>query len=315
MKTVIGFLKQGRGISVWGLGLLLLASACNIAREQQEDTVEQIDEVTEIKPVPQMTAEQHNASILGSYVGDFRAESYADGATSPSYVNRINLSIDSMRGDSVFGHSIVAGNDARFTGIYRSNASTYQVEAKELGDNLYGGKFRFKGDDLYNGKFSFTIDSFARTIEGEWEAFDTTLDVPKRSFKLKKRLFAYNPNHELPEYFAYTALRANQDESGGEYEGLTEDVLKFNASKTLLKKDNIENMKRGDLEVMRNAIYARHGYSFRNRNMRYLFDNVDWYIPVSTDIRGNLTEIEQKNIALLKRYEQHAEKYYDYFGR
>ena len=50
--------------------------------------------------------------------------------------------------------------------------------------------------------------------------------------------------------------------------------------------------------------------------MRYVFDNnIEWYMPFSTDIRGQLTRLEKENIALIKRYEQHAEAYYDSFGR
>ena len=54
-------------------------------------------------------------------------------------------------------------------------------------------------------------------------------------------------------------------------------------------------MYQGDLEVMRNSIYARHGYSFRNRRMRFLFDQlVDWYMPVSVNITGELTDLEKR---------------------
>jgi len=67
---------------------------------------------------------------------------------------------------------------------------------------------------------------------------------------------------------------------------------------------------------MRNSIYARHGYSFKTRRVRYVFDNyIDWYMPVSLDIRDKLTEVELKNIELIKRYEQYADKHYDTFGR
>jgi hypothetical protein len=132
---------------------------------------------------------------------------------------------------------------------------------------------------------------------------------------LWKQRFVYDAKHEVPIHITNVPITADQNYDSGEFERLTEDVRKFNASTTLLKKADVENMKRGDLEVMRNAIYARHGYSFRNRRMRYLFDRVEWYMPVSTDIRAQLTEIEKQNIDLLKRYEEHAEKYYDYFGR
>jgi hypothetical protein len=97
---------------------------------------------------------------------------------------------------------------------------------------------------------------------------------------------------------------------------VTADVLMVNASTDELEEKDIENMYQGDLEVIRNTIYARHGYSFRNRRMRYLFDNfVKWYMPVSVDVRHKLTAIEKQNIELIKRYEKHADKYYDEFSR
>jgi hypothetical protein len=50
--------------------------------------------------------------------------------------------------------------------------------------------------------------------------------------------------------------------------------------------------------------------------MRYLFDNlVEWYVPSNVDVRNELTALEKDNIALIKRYEDHAEKYYDEFSR
>lgn len=80
-------------------------------------------------------------------------------------------------------------------------------------------------------------------------------------------------------------------------------------------KEDVENMYKGNLGVIRNSIYARHGYSLRSRKMRYVLDQIEWYIPISVDIRSKLTPLEKKNIDLLKRYEQHANTYYDSFGR
>ena len=92
--------------------------------------------------------------------------------------------------------------------------------------------------------------------------------------------------------------------------------MQASAPRALRGRSAMSNMHKGDLEVIRNAIYARHGYFFKNRKMRYLFDYaVDWYIPLYTDVRGMLTEVERKNVDLLKRYENHASKYYDSFGR
>jgi hypothetical protein len=38
-------------------------------------------------------------------------------------------------------------------------------------------------------------------------------------------------------------------------------------------------------------------------------------MPVSVDVRHKLTAIEKQNIELIKRYEKHADKYYDEFSR
>jgi hypothetical protein len=103
---------------------------------------------------------------------------------------------------------------------------------------------------------------------------------------------------------------------GYDVELISEDAVKYNASADELKKEQVENMYKGDLEILRNAIYARHGYSFKGKRMRFIFDTyVNWYIPLYTDIRNELTELEKKNIDLLKRYEEHAQNYYDVFGR
>lgn len=42
---------------------------------------------------------------------------------------------------------------------------------------------------------------------------------------------------------------------------------------------------------------------------------LDWYMPIAVDITTKLTPVEQKNAALLKRYENYSEEYYDSFGR
>ena len=100
-----------------------------------------------------------------------------------------------------------------------------------------------------------------------------------------------------------------------EFASATDKIYKINASNTLLKKSDVENLKKGDLTIIRNTIYARHGYSFKNRPLRVFFDAQSWYIPIHTDIKKEFTDIEKKNIQLLLRYEKNAIEYYDYFGR
>ncbi|MBI1224375.1 MAG: YARHG domain-containing protein [Bacteroidetes bacterium] len=276
--------------------------------EQPTDTSSVQDTSVQIVVVPPAIppADLNPDGIGGLYVGSFDAIEYKTNKR-PSYSNRITISIDSVVAGNLYGHSIVAGNMRAFTGAAQETGKVYSVTGQE------------PGDDQYDGSFEFKIYPDLDSIEGTWTANNKKLAVTKRKYALSKREFKYDASLELPDYMPGNALYSEKnmpEDEYGEYEALTDDVLKINASKNLLKKADVENMHKGDLEVIRNAMYARHGYSFKNRKMRYVFDNVvDWYIPLNTDVRDMLTEVERKNEDLLKRYENHATKYYDSFGR
>jgi len=246
--------------------------------------------------------------LYGSYVGDFVAHRM-NNSKSPSYQNKINLSIDKIANGKVKGHSVVAGNNRPFSGTILEKNGLFVVQAKE------------PGDDPYDGTFRFTLDPKKKIASGTWVANDKKLAVTERQYSLSKKSFRYNPNWSLKgqvsgharagEVPVYDTYNRHDDK----WEVISKEAYKYNASTTLLRSQDVENMYKTDLEVTRNAIYARHGYSFQNRRMRYFFDKVDWYIPVSTNVTAQLTEIERKNIELLKRYENHAATYYDRFGR
>jgi hypothetical protein len=231
----------------------------------------------------------------------FVAKTYDD-RKAYTYQNKITLCIDSLSADEVFGHTVVAGNQRPFRGACTRSGAGYQLTGAE------------PGDDRYDGVFSFQTAGDGK-LTGTWVANDKALAVSKRSYELEKRAFSYNPALSLPPSVRWDMLYDAASELAGEGEFLTEAVTRFNPSAQELRSADIENMYRGDLEVMRNSIYARHGYSFKNRKMRYVFDQVEWYMPVSADIRMNLTALEKRNIDLIKRYEEHAEQYYDSFGR
>lgn len=241
-------------------------------------------------------------NLTGFYVGGFEA-ARIDQNKKPMAYNKINLSIDSIKNDQVKGHSVVAGNSRPFEGkVTSKQGSQLQITAKE------------PGDDPYDGVFRFTLDPARHTVSGRWVANDGKLAVPERKFSLEKKTFRYNPAQSLG-LNRRTSVYDTVDSRGYEGEFITPDAGKINASKVRLRSQDVENMYKRDLEVMRNTIYARHGYSFQNRQMRVFFDQIDWYIPVSIDVTNQLTELEQANIELLKRYENHATTYYDHFGR
>ncbi len=241
-------------------------------------------------------------ALIGHYVGMFVAKEY-DNNKEPMWSNRINISIEEVTETELKGRSVVAGNDRPFKGTYEILEDKIKVKAIEPGDDKYDGVFEF---ECYPSK---------NEVKGIWTANNNKLAVSVRGYNLEKKPFNYQANLNF-EDINYADVYGSYNEKTGESEFITADASSKNASVDELTKADVENMKKGDLEVMRNAIYARHGYSFKNRKMRYFFDHyVDWYIPMNTDIRAKLTDLEKQNIDLIKRYEQHAERYYDSFGR
>jgi hypothetical protein len=258
------------------------------------------------------TVPKTHQELYGNWVGDFEAKKVNEGR-SFSNLNKLNLKITSINtNNQVEGLSIVAGNKVPFVGTY--DDATKKFVLKEIGKNKY------------NGVFEFSIVS-EDSIEGLWNANDTTITVYQRSLSLHKKTFVYNKNLMLPEpeddpYMDYTKgvkkkIKADDSTEYTQiaYRSASDAVIKINASNTELVEDSLKYLKKLDLQIIRNTIYARHGYTFSSRVARQFFDWVDWYMPVSNDVEKDLTPLEVKNIALLKRFEKYAEDNYDTFGR
>jgi len=68
-----------------------------------------------------------------------------------------------------------------------------------------------------------------------------------------------------------------------------------------------------NLKIMRNEIFARHGYKFKTTDMTNYFGAKDWYVPQYDDVTSRLTEIERINIALIQELEKKYEDWWDDF--
>jgi hypothetical protein len=76
------------------------------------------------------------------------------------------------------------------------------------------------------------------------------------------------------------------------------------ASYQLLQANKLAAYSKAQLAIMRNEIFARYGYIFSaSSGMLPYFKKQEWYQPAAADVSRSLTEIEKKNIALLKELE------------
>lgn len=283
---------------------LSLFSACKSGDEKKQAAAPKETAVVE----PEIHTE-----LYGNYIGNFEdANEDNDEYIEPA---KINIMITQITAKGVQGRSVVKGNNRPMSGKM----------------TLAGAKLAFvmdePGDDKYDGRFTFYIQG--DSLVGTWECYDQAVKAPKKKFALSKKPFAYNPNLMLPrdwEYIDYehqktkSELYKNEDGTvdtivNDFYRSASEKVYQVNASKQLLTEAQLKNLKKLDLEIIRNTIYARHGYSFKTKGVRQFFDQVDWYIPLSDNVDNVLSPVEKENIVLLKRFEKYAEDNYDTFGR
>lgn len=288
-----------------------LLFACNGNNESKTGDPELKQAADTIMP-PELHTE-----LYGTYVGDFEEGRAEHEIPEGEYIEPVKISINITRitEKGAEGRSVVRGNDRPMNGSLTPAGDAFKFLMDEPGDNKHDGRFNFvvKGDSLI----------------GTWESYDPTAKGPKKKFALVKTPFQYNANLMLPESWEYIdwqksknipELYTNEDGTVDTlvnqfYRSASEAVYTLNASKQKLKESQLKNLKKLDLEILRNTIFARHGYAFKSKGVRQFFDGVNWYVPISSNVEASLSATEKENIALLKRFEKYAEDNYDTFGR
>lgn len=80
------------------------------------------------------------------------------------------------------------------------------------------------------------------------------------------------------------------------------------ASLKLLTLEDLKGMTHTEIEIMRNDIYARYRYIFKdNREMKIYFNKQKWYDEQHENVDAFLTDLEIENIKLIKRFIEQGE--------
>ena len=91
--------------------------------------------------------------------------------------------------------------------------------------------------------------------------------------------------HGSPDFFA---------EAGIDYAKLERPLLPA----------DLEGFSKAALRIWRNAVYARHGRTFRSEDLQALFNEYAWYKPDSEYTDDKLTDIDRANIKLIQEFEK-----------
>ncbi len=78
-------------------------------------------------------------------------------------------------------------------------------------------------------------------------------------------------------------------------------IWPFTSERALTESD-LYGLSAWDLKIMRNEIYARHGYIFKTTEMRNYFTRQSWYVPMYESV--TLTPLENGNVAFILKHEK-----------
>ena len=82
------------------------------------------------------------------------------------------------------------------------------------------------------------------------------------------------------------------------------DYIFSESDKKLLEKSELLSLGDWQLKVARNEIYARHGREFVHKDLQCYFATKGWYKVDSSYSTGDLSNLENKNVALILNYEK-----------
>jgi YARHG domain len=319
---------------------LLLAAFCTIALISCKSEPKEIAENL-------IGAEEYTA-YYGLWSGDFEPvfdendTAYVDDRT-----KKITIKINRIIENVVEGQSIVSGYIRPLKGeIKKSTGGSIMFLLDEPGTNTYDGRYTLT---LTDGEMT---GSFMAFKNNPGVTREKKLELQQKQFVYNASLMLED-EIELVDYDNPKPYVAEDNEGDGEedsvavaeeavaendapaetdtltadpeeepeeyvqqvYRMASDQVYKINASLDKLNEAQLKNLTKLDLEIIRNCIFARHGYSFKKNSIRRFFEYNSWYVPVSNNVDNQLTATEKANIALLTRMEKYAEDHYDYFGR
>jgi hypothetical protein len=104
-------------------------------------------------------------------------------------------------------------------------------------------------------------------------------------------------------FFALIIIDANSRNSSNKQVGIESidgDLYHITGSRKLTEED-VKGKTKHELRIMRNEIYARHGYIFQNLELREHFMQRPWYKPTTINVTFN--DIEEYNIRFIKLHE------------
>lgn len=254
--------------------------------------------------------------------------------TSDEYYGKIILAFDKIEENKILGEIFINGHhfpftiglnqiDQKFSVDIHKPLKCEEFENLNLsisigGDKLIGNiAILNKKSKIETFEIALQKKNFVFNIDNKIENKSYNYDVSGRDYSLTQSDFFLVEEIIVDEKQRDTmkTVKSVPKVEVSDYYGLTKVVFDINPSKKILNKSIVEDLSKNEIFVLRNLIFAKHGYIFKNVKLNNFFQQQSWYVPNRTYNLNDLSEIEKKNIDLLKRYEKNAIEYIRVFSR
>lgn len=170
-------------------------------------------------------------------------------------------------------------------------AENVDEEEDEDGDDLRPSRNRHRDNQSDLRRSSHEVDP------DEYDMSDYELDDDE----LEPQPLSDDDN-EVEKLLRTLADRGNLEIGGMDVLDLIDEVL----SSRRLRESDLAGMSSGELSILRNAIYARHGYRFNRDDLFDYFSNFSWYNPVTSNMTAaynSMSATERYNVDFIRRHE------------
>lgn len=97
--------------------------------------------------------------------------------------------------------------------------------------------------------------------------------------------------------------KGSTEEADYTNEKIEKDAFLFPSDSVLITEEELEKLDDKTVELIKNEIYARHGYIFTNRALKKYFESFNWYEPNEEYSPNLLNQTEKTNLKTIKKFQ------------
>lgn len=188
-----------------------------------------------------------------------------------------------------------SGRKAEILASYGTGNQLFYAIEKDLtqNDNFYESGIEYMFENVIGGGFEVLYDEYGSNHHA-------VLRISDKIYILKTTsdgITLYNTKKENIRYEPTTVFKTiKYTDSGQGWWPQT--------SKIVLSVSILSLFDKSQLRLMRNEIYARHGWQFSSEDLKSHFSKFSWYKPSGNNSTIKLSDLEQFNVDLIKAMEK-----------